>query len=363
MKKNLMMKHNMLMFESCDRIDELLMELGVHYRKQGKRIVGPCPVHGGDNPSAWSLYPNGEEVRGYWVCRTQHCEEEWGKNLIGLVHAIRKNYYPNETKSDTVKFLANFMGYENVSDVQPMPAEKRNKISLSKALSSIGTVSDYDKKHKREDILKWLQIPAPYFLNRGYSEFVLRKYDVGYSPHRQRTIVPVYDDNHQYYVGATSRTIYEKCDECGYCHDPNAQCSKTKQQHKWHDNFDTGSCLYNSWFARQQADKTSTLIIVEGPGDVWKLAEINVLNSVAIFGTELTNIQELLLCGFGVINIVLMLDNDDAGIRATEIVKEKLYRRYNIFVGNHLYKDDVGSMKTSQAKETLIPFLSEIFYG
>lgn len=364
MKKNdLMMKSNTLMFEACDHIDELLMELGVSYRKCGKRLTGRCPVHGGDNPGAWSLYPDGDDMRGYWTCRTRHCEQEWGKNLIGLIHGIRKNYNSNETKADSTRFLANFMGYNSIGEVKPMTTEKRQKISLNKALGSIAVASEYDRKYKRGDILKLLQIPSPYFLNRGYSEFVLKKYDVGYSPHKKRTVIPVYDDDYKYYIGATTRSLYDKCDKCGFCHDPNESCLRAQKQHKWHDNFDTGSCLYNSWFARPKANQTSTLIIVEGPGDVWRLAEINILNSVAIFGTELTNIQELLLCGFGIINIVLMLDNDEAGILATQTINEKLKRRYNVFSGQHLYNDDVGSLKTNHAKEILIPFLSEIFYG
>ena len=65
---------------ACANIEELLSELGVDSRRNGKMLVGPCPVHEGDNLSAWNLYPEGEEVRGYWVCRTHHCEKKKGQN-------------------------------------------------------------------------------------------------------------------------------------------------------------------------------------------------------------------------------------------------------------------------------------------
>ena len=47
---------------ACANIEELLTSLGVDFRRNGKMIVGPCPVHGGDNLSAWNLYPEGEDV-------------------------------------------------------------------------------------------------------------------------------------------------------------------------------------------------------------------------------------------------------------------------------------------------------------
>lgn len=49
---------------ACASIEELLTSLDVDFRQNGKMLCGPCPVHGGDNLSAWNLYPEGDEVRG-----------------------------------------------------------------------------------------------------------------------------------------------------------------------------------------------------------------------------------------------------------------------------------------------------------
>ena len=41
----------------CLSIEELMTALDVDYRRNGKMLDGTCPVHGGDNPSAWNFYP------------------------------------------------------------------------------------------------------------------------------------------------------------------------------------------------------------------------------------------------------------------------------------------------------------------
>ena len=59
---------------------------------------------------------------------------------------------------------------------------------------------------------------------------------------------------------------------------------------KWRHNkdFKTQEHLYNMWFAKEFIQSTRTAIIVESPGNVWRLEEAGIHNSVAIFGTNLS---------------------------------------------------------------------------
>ena len=47
----------------CDDIDTVLEKLGIEYKQAGRMVSMSCPIHGGDNPSALNLYPEGETYR------------------------------------------------------------------------------------------------------------------------------------------------------------------------------------------------------------------------------------------------------------------------------------------------------------
>ncbi len=68
--------------------------LGAHLRHLGTRLVGPCPVHGGDNPRAFSVHPDGR----LWYCFTQ-CHA--GGDVIDLVRRLDDASFP-----DALKILA-----------------------------------------------------------------------------------------------------------------------------------------------------------------------------------------------------------------------------------------------------------------
>ena len=90
------------MNECADSIEDLLAELGVSYRKNYRRITGVCPIHCGDNQYAWNMYPDGDSVKGYWVCRTHNCHKKWGSNLIGFVRGVLSTTEKSITFDDAV---------------------------------------------------------------------------------------------------------------------------------------------------------------------------------------------------------------------------------------------------------------------
>ena len=82
----------------CDEIESLFEHLGIPYSDQGKMLVGSCPVHVGDNKTAFNLYveelPNG--LRGNWKCRSQGCEKKFGNNILALLRgSFRKTLEGN----------------------------------------------------------------------------------------------------------------------------------------------------------------------------------------------------------------------------------------------------------------------------
>ena len=118
------------------------------------------------------------------------------------------------------------------------------------------------------------------------------------------------------------------------------------------------SC-YN--YAKDYIKESGVAILVEGPGDVWRLEEAGIHNSLAVFGSSLTDSQQIILESSGALCLVLLFDTDSAGTKAKEKVQSSLSRMFNILNPDFPegYKD-IGEMKTEEVKEFLVPILEKL---
>lgn len=360
----------------CDEIDTLLSHFGIEYKRLSKLIAMSCPIHGGDNQSALNLYPDGDTYRGNWKCRTHHCEETFKSSIIGFIRGVISHQQYGWTKNgddmcsfdDALKFAQTFLK-QDLSDIK-IDKKHIEKTNFVNTISYINNKTDTATSQiTRNQIRKSLQIPSKYFMDRGFSDTVLTKYDVGDcvvsgKEMVNRAVVPVYDIDNRYMVGCTGRSIFEKCHQCSYHHPNDQPCPKDRESwlmSKWRHNkdFKTQEHLYNFWFAKEYIQKLKTVIIVESPGNVWRLEEAGIHNSVAIFGSSLSDKQKMLLDISGALSLVLIMDNDDAGKKAAENIKNKCNRTYNIFPINIQY-EDVASMTVDQIKNEIIPQIEKI---
>lgn len=356
----------------CASIDELLTCLDVDFRQNGKMLCGPCPVHGGDNLSAWNLYPEGEQVRGYWVCRTHHCEKKKGKEdrllygstIIGFVRGVLSNQKGRHVSyKKSIDFIVDFLGYKSLSEInKPDSAtiERRKYISSMKKLS----LSPKQKTSgwSKEKLRQTLEIPCEYYINRGYSSDVLDKYDVGLYNKRNRVVVPVYDDSYKYVAGFLGRSVHDQCKKCKKWHDSKHKCPnkvyEIKECEKWlNGSFESTNYLYNYWFAAEHIRKTGVAILVEGAGDVWRLEENGIHVSLALFGTDLTDSQRILLDRSGALSIIVMLDSDEAGIEGSKKLKGQLGRQYRMYFPK--IKDDAGELGKDEITEDIKPIIEK----
>ncbi len=357
---------------SCANIEELLSELGVDFRRNGKMMAGACPVHGGDNLSAWNLYPEGEEVRGYWVCRTHHCEKRKGSNdkllygstIIGFVRGVLSNQEGRHVGyKEAVDFLVKFLGYSKIEEINKPDAET---IERRKYISSMRRLSVTPKQETsgwtKEKLRGMLEFPCEYYLNRGYSKDILDKYDVGLYKKRNRVVVPVYDDNYKYVAGFLGRSIWGQCDKCKKWHEPNLKCPSTsyeiKECEKWlNGSFQSTNYLYNYWFAVEHIRKSGVAILVEGAGDVWRLEQNGIHFSLALFGTDMTDAQRVLLDRSGAMSIIVMLDSDKAGQEGAKKLKSQLGRQYRMYFPK--IKQDAGELNQDEITEDIKPIIEK----
>ena len=360
----------------CDNIETILEYFNIDFKHSGKMITMCCPIHGGDNPSAINLYPEGDTYRGNWKCRTHGCEKHFRSSVIGFFRGIISHNECNWLQEgdamipfeDAIDFLSKFVK-KDLKDIRISNAE-RNKKTFTALMNYVQEKQNSESnKITREHVLQSLKIPSTYFMNRGYSKEVLEKYDVGLcnnssKPMYQRVVVPIYDNNYNYIVGSSGRSIYEKCNECGAYHNPQNQCPPKEEAWKYSKwkhsaNFKSQNALYNFWFAKSFLLETGVAIIVESPGNVWRLEESGIHNSVAIFGSSMTDRQKVLLDSSGAMSLVILTDNDEAGRKAAEQIKNKCENTYRVYVPE-FSASDIGEMTIEQINREIKPLLEKI---
>lgn len=356
----------------CSRIEELFQLLEIDLQKQGRCYLGCCPVHGGNNPTACNVYPEGYTVPGYWRCNSKKCHTKFAANIIGFTRGVLSHRkYGWQQKGDkqvgfdaTINFLMKFIGKELKINYEAIDKKKFCQ-----------EVQMYAKPKPKEQagvnrnlVRSYLNIPAKEYLNRGYSGEILNKYDVGTFKSdvshklKDRIIVPVYDDKFML-VGVQGRSIQPLCKKCELYHNPNHQCPSKEYEPlfvKWRngDGFTCGYHLYNMWYAKPHIQDTRSIILVEGPGDVWRLEEAGIHNAVALMGGNFTEQQEILVETSGATTVVILTDNDKAGNEAAEIIKKKCERLYNV-IRPTLATKDLGEMDVGSIQTTILPILKK----
>lgn len=311
-----------------ENLDRILDAFGIEYREFSNMFRCACPIHDGDNPTSLCIY----KESGAWRCFTGGCHEKYGANTLGLIRGLLSKDR-EASVNEAINFIEDMIGGKlEFSDTTPMNYHLLYKDKVNN-----------QSKVTRQAIRKRLEIPAEYFINRGFSNNVLDKYDVGLCKNKKsqfynRCVVPIYDISYNNVIGYSGRDITER--------------SKVK----WlHSHFPRESTLYNSWFAKDIIKQENTCILVESPGNIWRLEEAGIHMGLAMFGTELSFNQMRLLSQLSVLNLVLLLDNDQAGKNATARIVKKLKGLYNIIIPEIKY-GDVAECPIDYLKENLKEF-------
>jgi len=340
-----------------DKLDGLFTFLNIDLLYSNKMYYGACPIHGGDKYNALNLFHNGNSYRGNWKCHTLQCEKHFRNSIIGFVRGVLSHQKYNwkgpgdkyVTFNETISFLLDFLDEDyNKLKVDYAEVERNRFIKDTAALNQYNKPTSSNKL-TRPQIRNSLSIPASYYLQRGYTQKVLDKYDVGLckstsKPMYNRVVVPIYDNNHHYMVGCTGRSI---------------NGNTPKWLHS--KGFKGENYLYNYWSAKKHILQQRTAIIVESPGNVWRLEEAGIYNSVALFGTALSVGQRVLLDGSGALSLILLTDNDSAGKLAIETIREQCERAYYIHTPNIAEnRNDIGEMDVTEIQETLTPQINKI---
>lgn len=368
------------------RLDSLLDELGVAHLRSPKMFSGPCPVHGGSKPDGFAIYREGESLPGYWQCWTRGCHEAFAPTILGFVRGVLSRerhgweYLPDRQFRaaqrtagfrETIDWCLNFLGVK-WDDIK-VDDEEMEKRRFAAGVTRLTARPEYSKGIPRKDVRSFLQVPSPYFLTRGYTREILERYDVGEYPAAGRplsgrAVVPVFDEEGKRAVGFTGRSLHEQCTSCSRWHASGVACP-SKEDHeaygksaKWfNQGLNKNHHLYNWDSARTAIAESGVAVIVEGPGDVWRLEEAGVANGLGLFGSQLSERQQVLLDQSGAMTVAVLTDADEAGGAAKEQMKKRLFRSFRVaFPPLPEGKKDVGSMSVAEIKDSLLPALGKL---
>ncbi len=89
------------------------------------------------------------------------------------------------------------------------------------------------------------------------------------------------------------------------------------------------------------------------------MEENGINNSVAIFGTNLSARQKLLLDSSGAMSLIVIMDNDEAGQRAAQKIIDKCDRTYNIY-SLKIDKNDIGEMSSEEIQNQIVHEIKEL---
>lgn len=320
-----------------NKIDDVFDALDINYRRNARKYVANCPIHGGDSQDSFILWPDGREGKAYWVCLSNHCERTFNCTVLGLVRGVLSHQI-NEWQGDgddelkvsqdvAIEFLCKTLNVSWDSIKPDLDLAKRNQfVAAVEALTSTGKKSSTGIC-TRSKLRNMLETPSQYYIDRGYSPEILNRYDVGLCIHPQsdlygRIVVPLYSNDGKFVVGCIGRSPFPECPNCGKHHHPKADCDEYRPEIetcKWRcsKRFNDKNHLYNFWNANNHViDCNRTIVVVEGCGDVWRLEEAGIHNAVALNGSDLTEPQQIAIECSGATHILCLTDSDKAGERA-----------------------------------------------
>lgn len=350
----------------CDNIEKILDHLEVKYSKYDNVLGGTCPVHRGDNPTAFNLFLTGDTMRGNWVCYTRRCQKhkDTPRNIFGLLKGILRHDRPNISFYEVLNFCCEFLKISSIKDLENIKVKPRPKYDPLQILNKKN--KELAKILNRDAVRSRLIIPPRQLLDRGLSHEILNEYDIGFCANQNkfmsnRIVVPIYDDSHKFMVGCVGRSIYNQCPKCKMYHEGNCPDQFHPKYAKWVNSkgFKSTSCFFNYWAAKQEIQKKRTIILVEGKWDCLKLVQAGIRNVVSIFGDDVSDEQYILLEKCGVFNVIPLLDNDPAGTLGKEKITEECGNLYNVV--NLTYpKKDIGELSDQEIQEYIAKPLLKI---
>ncbi len=279
------------------------------FRKRADQLVGPCPVHGGDNPNAFVISLS----KNIWHCFTQ-CDA--GGDLVEMVRRL-----DNKTYRQTAAYLASLANIPKASFRVQQTHKTKPFRPFTRSLTLNPSTPWLNKKGISSLTAKRFEAgayDAPGFLNGCIG---VRLHDLQGQP-----------------IGYAGRRLHPK---------------QVQLYGKWKlpPALPKSSLLYN--FHRLRSYAPISLVIVEGPWAVMRLAQLNI-PAVALLGIHLSPTQRDILQT--VQRVILMLDGDRAGRQANICIQKFLEPNTKVHTITLPLNHDPDDLTDDQLASIIKPF-------
>lgn len=274
-------------------VEKILRHYNVDFKYFGEYIRCACPIHNGDNPTAFVI--NSDFL---YCCHTGGCGAGDVFTFVELMEdidfpkAVKKvaeileidieNLIIAERKNDYLKEVEQFMKY-----IKSKKRRKNINISEYEINAEFSQVRSF-RKYKENTLI--------HFGLKYTKEIKLEKKDGGMFSLYERLIIPIYINDIQ--IGVSLRKIRAK-DNPKWFHAPHT--------------IETGNILYNIDSCKDYKE----IIVCEGIFDVWSWYEAGYENAVCTFGAHLSEEQYRMLLRSGK-DVIWSYDGDNAGLEATK---------------------------------------------
>lgn len=244
--------------------------LDLHLKRRGDQLFGPCPLHGGDNPTAFRV----NLERGLWRCFTA-CG---GGDTVDLIRKSKRCSYGEAARH--LQRIAAGLPKTPPALSPPIPSSERAFTPFTRSLALN---------------------PRCHFLQniKAISPATAARFEAGTSSSSmflRNTVAVRLHDLNAYPLGYCGRRL-----------DP----YEASRFGKWRfpRNFPKAQILYNAH--RASRFRKRGIVLVECPWAVMRITQAGFPNAVALLGTALSQsqINWLSLASF----ILLMLDGDPPG--------------------------------------------------
>lgn len=224
----------------------------------GDEALAICPYHRDTNPS---FYFN--VIKGVFICHACH---EHG-NVVSLARHLGVQAFGEPASTDTL----------------------RDRLRATRERTEAPT----GPHAKTEEWLEGFNYPHPYWSTRNFSDAAVEQFKLGYDPERDQVTIPLRDS-----YGRVLGVIRRRLDD-------------GRPKYVYPKGFNTGRHLFGAHLVRQ--NKERKVALVEGSLDAIACRDARV-PAIAVLGSRLTNDQSRLLRSLHVRTVVIMFDNDKAGV-------------------------------------------------
>ena len=317
----------------------LLKALGFQIsRSTGYEVRAPCKLHGGDNPTGFSIKTDTKT----WKCFTHHCDEDASGKAKNDVFALVMKAL-GVGFMDAVRFLAELAGlsYDDEAMMAAPTEESRRLQDTTNYIRSVSRVrqrASHQSGPSEDDVAAYQLDVDDYFVQQGFAPETLVAFEIGSKVDEEgvrRATVPIRSADGTL-VSISGRRV-----------DGDAE-----PRYKLDFQFQKGRVLYNLHRALQTG--ADTIIIVEGFKALWSVYEAGFPNVVACMGSAITDEQVLTLCSSGFRNAIVMFDGDDAGRKGISSAVKKLSSAFNtqpIYLPDKTSPDDLPRIELKELIE------------